>query len=90
MKRFNIDSPDGTIVIEKSDGGKGSGVAQGYRTKQYEESKLWENMKKVAELKNCTGDPDEAYVLEFQTDEINIKCDPNSKSNYAKFKEQGE
>ncbi len=26
--------------------GKGPGVAQGYRTKQYENSKLWENLKK--------------------------------------------
>lgn len=49
---------------------------------------LWENMKKVAELKNCTGDPDEVYVLEFQPDEINIKCDPDSKNNYGKFKKQ--
>jgi hypothetical protein len=26
--------------------GKGPRVAQGYRTKQYENSKLWENLKK--------------------------------------------
>ena len=32
--------------MSKTHGGKGSGVAQGYRTKQYEESKLWENLKK--------------------------------------------
>lgn len=32
--------------MAKTHGGKGSGVAQGYRTKQYEESKLWENIEK--------------------------------------------
>lgn len=80
--------------------GKGSkNRLKGDSLKAYKESKLWDSIdakmkakgqETIARLDNCTGDPDEAHVLVFEQDEMNIKFDLNSKSNYAKYKKEAD
>jgi hypothetical protein len=42
--------------------GKGPGVAQGYRTKQWENTKLWENLKKGKSEKELKAQLAEAGI----------------------------